>query len=262
MPVDLGRHRIEQRQLDHSGAQVARHRRPRVAAMPGLGEMRHDVGLGQRPHRLQRQELRVARPGADPDQPPAHSPGLASALTAAAAIALPPIRPATIAQGTPDRPPPAPPSTPPRRRSRPASRSPPPAAARRPPASRADGRAPSARCRSPPAPRPAARARAPAPPPTAWCRAPRPAPGVRGSRSVQTTSLPAGSRAPRHPVRHHLGIAEDRRPRRPAPPAPPRRSPARTGTPPPPRPARRRGSSAPRPRPPPRRSATGRPRRG
>src|SRR5262249_25015533 len=65
---------------------------------------RHDyVGLFQHAHRLERDQLGIARPTADANELPAraHIPALASALTAAAAIALPPIRPSAVRNGTP-----------------------------------------------------------------------------------------------------------------------------------------------------------------
>jgi len=98
----------------HRGAQMAGDDLARVAHVAGLGEVRDDVGLGKRAQRLQGEQLRIARADADTDQArAAHSPALASALTAAAAMALPPMRPRT--------PPPMPP--PPRRMRR--SRRPP-----------------------------------------------------------------------------------------------------------------------------------------
>src|SRR5262249_19760985 len=77
--------------------------RARVAGVAGLGEMRDHVGLRERAHGFQRYELGIARTDADPDQPggAAHGPVLASALTAAAAMALPPMRPRTTRNGTP-----------------------------------------------------------------------------------------------------------------------------------------------------------------
>ena len=77
----------------------------RIAVVAALGEMREHVGLGQRAHGLHGQQFRVARTGADADQAAfasvAHRPGLASALRAAAVMALPPRRPRTMAKGTP-----------------------------------------------------------------------------------------------------------------------------------------------------------------
>ena len=74
----------------------------RVAVAAALGEIGDDVGLFERAHGLQRQEFRVAGTRADADQPACfcvhiQRPGLARALTAAAVMALPPMRPRTIA---------------------------------------------------------------------------------------------------------------------------------------------------------------------
>src|SRR5262249_48217581 len=99
----LGRHRIVQRQLLGPRAQMRGDDSARVARGSGLGEGPHHVGLAQRAQRLERDELRVARPDADADQAAGHSPALASALTAAAVMALPPMRPRTIRYGTPCR---------------------------------------------------------------------------------------------------------------------------------------------------------------
>ena len=96
----LGRHRIKQRQLLDARTQMLRDDPPRIAGVAGLGEMRDDVRLGEHARGLQRQKLRIARPDADADQTSArrlfHRPALASALTAAAVMALPPMRPRTI----------------------------------------------------------------------------------------------------------------------------------------------------------------------
>ena len=69
---------------------------PRVAGVAGLGEMRHHVGLGE-----QRAAFNVSSSGSPgptptPIRPRAHSPALARAFTAAAVMALPPMRPRTI----------------------------------------------------------------------------------------------------------------------------------------------------------------------
>src|SRR5262245_23727629 len=64
--------------------------------------MRDHVGFLQRAHRLERQQLGIPGSDADTDEPTtSHMPALASALTAAAVMALPPIRPRTIKKGTP-----------------------------------------------------------------------------------------------------------------------------------------------------------------
>src|SRR5215472_6646262 len=70
-----------------------------VARVAGLGEMRHHVGVPQRPYRLESEKFRIAGTYADANQPCTHIPALASALTAAAVMALPPIRPRTIRNG-------------------------------------------------------------------------------------------------------------------------------------------------------------------
>src|SRR5580692_7927846 len=73
-----------------------------MACIAGLGEMRDDVGGAERTRRLQGHQFRVARPDADAQElSRAHSPALASALTAAAVMALPPLRPRTMMNGTP-----------------------------------------------------------------------------------------------------------------------------------------------------------------
>src|SRR5208337_504918 len=86
---------------DRVGPDVTRRDGAPAARVAGLGEMRHHVGAAQRPQRLERDEFRVARADADPDQPRgfAHMPALASALTAAAVMALPPMRPRTMRYG-------------------------------------------------------------------------------------------------------------------------------------------------------------------
>src|SRR5580658_626047 len=75
-----------------------------MAFVPSLGEEHDHVGFAERPHGLQRDEFRVAWPDADADEYAglrAHSPALASALIAAAVMALPPMRPRTMRNGTP-----------------------------------------------------------------------------------------------------------------------------------------------------------------
>src|SRR5216684_3237858 len=100
---NLGGHREKQRQLDDVGLEMACDDRARIARITGLGEMRDHVGLLEGAHGFERQQLGIARTDADPNQPggAAHGPALASALTAAAAMALPPMRPRTIRNGTP-----------------------------------------------------------------------------------------------------------------------------------------------------------------
>ena len=74
----------------------------RVAAPSRLGEEGDNRGLGDDACRLDREQFRIARPDADAVQAAgAHSASLASALTAAAAIALPPLRPRTTIEGSP-----------------------------------------------------------------------------------------------------------------------------------------------------------------
>src|SRR5215470_6440164 len=67
----------------------------------GFGEMRHHIGVPERPRRLESQEFRITGSYSDTDQPCGlvHMPALARALTAAAVMALPPIRPRTIRNG-------------------------------------------------------------------------------------------------------------------------------------------------------------------
>src|SRR5262245_10788139 len=100
--LDFSGQRIEQRQLFDPRPQLARDDGASIAAVAALGEVRDDVGFLERAHRLEREELWIAGPNTDPNEPPAaHISSLASALTAAAAMALPPMRPRTIRNGTP-----------------------------------------------------------------------------------------------------------------------------------------------------------------
>src|SRR3984885_16340960 len=86
---------------------MLRNDRAGVARPPCLGEMGDHISFAERTHRLERQQFRIARPDADAQEFPCagvchvHSPGLASALTAAAVMALPPMRPRTMRNGTP-----------------------------------------------------------------------------------------------------------------------------------------------------------------
>src|SRR5262249_55193839 len=99
---DFGRHRIGKRQLHDTGFKMRRRDGARVAAVAGLSEMRHHVGARQRAYGLERHQLGIARPDADRDElAAAHMPARASALTAAAAMALPPSLPRTTRNGTP-----------------------------------------------------------------------------------------------------------------------------------------------------------------
>ena len=100
--VDLGGDGIVQRQFHRARPDMALDDGAGIAVGIALGEMRHDIGLSERAHGLQRQQFGVAGAGADADQPAdgclrAHRPGLASALRAAAVMALPPSLPRTMA---------------------------------------------------------------------------------------------------------------------------------------------------------------------
>ena len=102
----LGRDRIEERQFDDAGAHMRRGDRARVARVSSLGEMCNDFGLSKCTRRLERHQLGIAGSDADAQKFPgarhrAHIPGLASALMAAAVMALPPMRPRTVRNGTP-----------------------------------------------------------------------------------------------------------------------------------------------------------------
>ena len=101
LPVDFGGDRIDERQLDQVVAEMRAGDGFRVAVGAALGEMRHHVGLLQRAHRLQRHQFGVAGTRADAVEAAfcgsVHRPGLASALMAAAVMALPPMRPRTMA---------------------------------------------------------------------------------------------------------------------------------------------------------------------
>src|SRR5260370_588283 len=85
------------------GGKAAGDERPRIAAPARLGEEGGDGGGLDQAHGLDREQFRVARPEADAVETPCrgngHSAALASALTAAAAIALPPLRPRTTIEG-------------------------------------------------------------------------------------------------------------------------------------------------------------------
>ena len=93
----LGGHRIDQVLLDLAGPQVRFGDAARdAAAVPGAVVGDH-VGLADHPGGLDGHQLRVAGPQPDsPERAPrGHSRSLAIALTAAAAMALPPRRPRT-----------------------------------------------------------------------------------------------------------------------------------------------------------------------
>src|SRR5262249_28658094 len=99
----LGRHWKDQRQFPHSGLKVAGGDGAGVSGLRSFGKMRHHIGLLQHANRFQRDELGVAWSNSNADKLPgySHNSALASAWTAAAAIALPPIRPSTVRNGTP-----------------------------------------------------------------------------------------------------------------------------------------------------------------
>ncbi len=69
-----------------------------LLCVPRFGEMGDDIGRFERRDRVQRHEPGIARTDADADETGAvgHSPSLARAFTAAAVMALPPIRPRTM----------------------------------------------------------------------------------------------------------------------------------------------------------------------
>src|SRR5262249_19573328 len=99
---DLDRHRIGQFLLHRPRPDIALDDGAAVAAMALLAEIGEDRGRGDQTRCLERHQLGVA--GTDPDAvkatPGAHSFSLASALIAAAVMALPPLRPRTTSQGT------------------------------------------------------------------------------------------------------------------------------------------------------------------
>jgi hypothetical protein len=61
----LTRHWIIERQLLDARLEVICRDRTRVARVAVLGEMHHEIGFAQRPHRFQGHELRIARPHTD-----------------------------------------------------------------------------------------------------------------------------------------------------------------------------------------------------
>src|SRR5262249_60397728 len=99
----LGCHRKDQRQLTHIGFEITRGSGSGVSGVRALGKMCHHVGSFEHADCFQRNEFGVARSHADTNElsAAAHIPGLARAFTAAAVIALPPIRPSTVRKGTP-----------------------------------------------------------------------------------------------------------------------------------------------------------------
>src|SRR5262249_36788891 len=100
---NLRRHRIAQRQLGDAGLEMAGGDRAGMTGIAVLGEVHDPIRFFECAHRLQRDQLGIARADADADElgGSVHSPALASALTAAAVMALPPMRPRTIRNGTP-----------------------------------------------------------------------------------------------------------------------------------------------------------------
>src|SRR5262249_47673536 len=98
----LGSDGIQQRQFERAGLHVRGRSSTGVAEVACLCKVSYDIGFLQRSYGLECQQFGI--PGADADtdqQSLAHEPGLASALTAAAAIALPPILPRTTRNGMP-----------------------------------------------------------------------------------------------------------------------------------------------------------------
>ncbi len=98
----LRRDRIQQGQLGCRWAQKWRGSASRIALISGLGKVRHDLRALQRTHCLQCQKLRIAGADTHSDEAAcrAHGSDLAKALSAAAAIALPPSRPRIVRKGT------------------------------------------------------------------------------------------------------------------------------------------------------------------
>src|SRR6185437_13870376 len=102
--IDFRRHRIFERGFDRPSFQMRPGDRMRVARPPFLAKVRDDGRRAEDARGLERHKLGIA--GADTDAVKragfrrAHSASLASALAAAAAIALPPLRPLIIANGT------------------------------------------------------------------------------------------------------------------------------------------------------------------
>src|SRR5579864_1675079 len=99
---DFCRNGVKQRQFDRILPDMIGRNGAGAADIAGFGEMHHHIGLPQCSHCLESDEFRVAGPYSDTDQPRgiAHRPAFASALTAAAVMALPPMRPRTIRNGT------------------------------------------------------------------------------------------------------------------------------------------------------------------
>ena len=91
----LGGHGVEQRQFLDARFEMFRGDGAGVACIAGLGEMRDDFGRFERCDGVEGQQSRIAGTDADAYEAAAHIPSLASALTAAAVMALPPMRPRT-----------------------------------------------------------------------------------------------------------------------------------------------------------------------
>ena len=97
----LGRNGVQQRQIDRSGTEVVLCRVAGVTLVSGLRKVGDDVRPLQCTDRPDCQQVRVSGTYSDADQLPTHQwptqgSALASALTAAATIALPPCRPRTV----------------------------------------------------------------------------------------------------------------------------------------------------------------------
>src|SRR5260370_23840073 len=99
---DFGGDGIFQRLLDHARRQHPIDQGAGVARASGFSEMRDHAGLGDQPRGLDADQLRIAWAEADAvdGRGRTHSLSLATALRAAAAIALPPRRPRSITLGT------------------------------------------------------------------------------------------------------------------------------------------------------------------
>ncbi len=173
---DLGGHRIAERQLDRAGLHVGGGDGARVAGAAGLGEMGDDVRLAERAHRLQRHQLGVAGPDADPDQPrrPCSRPLLPGERVdrgGGDGAAAEPAAHGDERHAAPRRS--ARPSIRRRRRSRRECRRSPPGAARRRGAFRGGGRGRSAHCRWRRPRRRGGHARGRGRRPSGWCRGAR-----------------------------------------------------------------------------------------
>ncbi|CEZ69320.1 Uncharacterised protein [Mycobacterium tuberculosis] len=93
----LGGHRVDQVLLELTGPQIRFGDAAGDAVTVWGAVIGHHIGLANHPGGLDGHQLRIAGPQPDSPQraPSAHSRSLAIALTAAAAIALPPRRPRT-----------------------------------------------------------------------------------------------------------------------------------------------------------------------